>query len=73
MTKQLLADKITSFFVHFDMLGGATETEMYEATYRALESNDKDGIKIMKNYFEKFIWEDKRAYEIYSELRLYNV
>ena len=55
MTKQLLADKITSFFVHFDMLGGATETEMYEATYRALESNDKDGIKIMKNYFEKFI------------------
>lgn len=68
---QNLADKITAFFERFDMMGGATSEEMYEATYNALASNNSEEIKIIKDYFRDIRWANQRAQEIYRELDLY--
>lgn len=63
-----LADKIVMFFERHDEMGGATSEELYDATLRALEQHDEDGIKIMKDYFRDLSWADKRAQEIFREL-----
>ena len=71
MNSKDLANKITLFFERYDMLGGATVEEMYDATYRALEGKDEEDIKIIKDYFKDIRWANKKAQEIFEELEVY--
>lgn len=70
MMNENLANRITSFFVDYNMLGGATEKEMYDATLRALNNQDKEDILIIISYFRDIYWTNKRAKEIYTALML---
>lgn len=67
-TSVLLANKITNFFERYDMMGGATSEEMYLAVLNTLESNDQEGIKILKDYFRDIRWTNQRAQDLYREL-----
>ena len=67
---QNLANKITLFFERYDMMGGATSEEMYQAVLRTLNERDQEGIKIIKDYFRDIRWTNKRAEEIFRELEV---
>lgn len=68
---QNLADKITTFFYDFDMLGGATEEELYEVIWKALEYHDKEQIQTIKDYFRDIKWANDRAQELYRQIDLW--
>lgn len=70
-SSQNLANKITIFFDKYNMLGGATIQEMYEAVWKALEYHDKKEIQIIKDYFRDIRWANENAQNIYREIDLY--
>ena len=68
---QSLANRIAMFFSNFDMLGGATTDEMYEAVWKALEYHNKEEIQIIKDYFRDIRWANDKAQELYRQLDLW--
>lgn len=68
---QCLANKIAMFFSKFDMLGGATIDEMYEAVWKALEYHDEETIQIIKDYFRDIRWANDKAQELYRQIDLW--
>ena len=68
---QNLADKLVTFFSDFGMLGGATEEELYEVIWKALEYHNKEEIQIIKDYFRDIKWANSRAQDLYTQVDLW--
>ena len=71
MSSQNLANRITMFFDKYNMLCGASVQDMYRAVYKALESHNKEQIRIIKDYFQDIKWANEKAQELYREIDLY--
>ena len=68
---KILANRIAFFLDRYDMLGGATIDEVYNAIWPAFEYHNKEEIQIIKDYFRDVRWTNDLAQELYREIDLY--